>query len=240
MTDTKWLDKVNLLLAKAESTEFPEEAEALMAKAQSIMSLHAIDEAMLRAAGKTRDAVVVDVIKIQNPYLNQKNALVYTIAKANSTQAVMTSKPRGSNGASITLIGFAEDVEATKVLFATLSAYAVSDMLKQSVPSWESARAFRISYILAFAARIGKRLEEATVAATAEYEETTGESVGLALVDKKKDVDSAYREHFAGSSIVSRNTRITSGAGFNAGASAADRANLNRGVSNGSQHALSA
>ena len=47
--DQRVLDRVRALLAKAESTEFPEEAEALTAKAQELMARHSIDEALLAA-----------------------------------------------------------------------------------------------------------------------------------------------------------------------------------------------
>ena len=44
------LERVRALLAKAESTSFPEEADALTAKAQELMARHAIDAAMLEGA----------------------------------------------------------------------------------------------------------------------------------------------------------------------------------------------
>lgn len=50
--DDRVLARVRALLAKAESTEFPDEAEALLAKAQALISRHAIDRAAV--AGETR------------------------------------------------------------------------------------------------------------------------------------------------------------------------------------------
>ena len=41
--DEKKLSRVRALLAKAESSSFPEEAEALSAKAQELMTRHALD-----------------------------------------------------------------------------------------------------------------------------------------------------------------------------------------------------
>ena len=60
------LRRIRALLAKAESTEFPEEAEALTAKAQELMSAHAVDEALLDevalrcvlTGGQIRNAVI--------------------------------------------------------------------------------------------------------------------------------------------------------------------------------------
>ncbi|MBT8224522.1 MAG: DUF2786 domain-containing protein [Dactylosporangium sp.] len=45
-TDPRQLDRVRALLAKAESTSFPEEAEAYTAKAQELMARHRIDCAL--------------------------------------------------------------------------------------------------------------------------------------------------------------------------------------------------
>ncbi len=53
-TDARVLGRVRALLAKAESTTFPDEAEALTTKAQELMARHAIDRAVLgTAAGQT-------------------------------------------------------------------------------------------------------------------------------------------------------------------------------------------
>ena len=45
------LNRIRTLLAKAEATEFAAEAETFTAKAQDLMTRHAIDEALLRASG---------------------------------------------------------------------------------------------------------------------------------------------------------------------------------------------
>ena len=50
-----WVSKVQALIAKAESTEFPDEAEAFMAKAQELMTRHAIDLAMLDGESGRRE-----------------------------------------------------------------------------------------------------------------------------------------------------------------------------------------
>lgn len=239
---TDWLTKVHGLLAQAESTKFPAEAEAFMAKAQHLMSLHAIDEAMLRSRNKTRAEVIVDTIDIVNPYLNQKHMLLDQICRANTVKCVMTDKRKGSQGATITMVGFKTDVENAKTMFATLSLYAVNDMLKQHVPVYESARGFRVSYILGFASRIGKRLEEMAASAKQEYADANSGASGmeLVLVEKSKDVAVKYADHFAGKRMVSRVSSAGSSSGYKAGKSAADRANINRGVSAGARRALGA
>ena len=54
--EPRMLGRIRALLAKAESTEFPEEAELLTAKAQQLMAQHSIDEALLSADHRGDDA----------------------------------------------------------------------------------------------------------------------------------------------------------------------------------------
>ena len=59
--ESRMLTRIRALLAKAEATGFPEEAEALSAKAQELMARHSIDEALIAArdhAGGTAPAQV--------------------------------------------------------------------------------------------------------------------------------------------------------------------------------------
>lgn len=46
---SRMLTRIRALLAKAEATGFPQEAEALTAKAQELMARHSVDEALLDA-----------------------------------------------------------------------------------------------------------------------------------------------------------------------------------------------
>ena len=54
----RMLGRVRALLAKAESTEFPEEAEALSARAQELMARYSIDYAVLAAGSGDTDQPV--------------------------------------------------------------------------------------------------------------------------------------------------------------------------------------
>ena len=83
------LERVRALLAKAESTTFPEEAEALTAKAQELMARHAIDQAVLDAGSNGGSAGVVGWrIGIDDPYAAAKSILLYRIAVANRCRGV--------------------------------------------------------------------------------------------------------------------------------------------------------
>lgn len=54
--EPRMLGRIRALLAKAEATTFPEEAEALSAKAQELMARHTVDEALLAVRGGVRAA----------------------------------------------------------------------------------------------------------------------------------------------------------------------------------------
>ncbi|MGH3621958.1 MAG: DUF2786 domain-containing protein, partial [Sciscionella sp.] len=86
--DEKVLARVRGLLAKAESTSFPEEAEALSAKAQELMSRHSIERALIDAETRPRLSASARRIWLDNPYLGPKSLLVTAVAKANRCRAV--------------------------------------------------------------------------------------------------------------------------------------------------------
>ena len=86
--DEKMLARVRALLAKAEATEYPDEAEALSAKAQALMVRHSLTEAVAdHARGRTSTAAGRR-IWIDNPYVGAKVALVQAVAQANRCPAV--------------------------------------------------------------------------------------------------------------------------------------------------------
>src|SRR5205807_2396905 len=80
--DARILERVRALLAKAESTTFPEEAEALSAKAQELMARYAIDRALLGGVGDGPHGVGGRRIHIDDPYARSKFLLVDVVADA--------------------------------------------------------------------------------------------------------------------------------------------------------------
>ena len=85
------------MLAKAESTDFPDEAEALLAKAQELMARHAIDDAMLARAGRrASDTVDTRTILVEAPYATAKASLLGAVAQANGCRVVMGAAGDGA------------------------------------------------------------------------------------------------------------------------------------------------
>jgi hypothetical protein len=86
------------LLAKAESTEFPEEAEALSARAQELMAKHSIDHALLAAQSGNRDKPAGRRLPVDNPYESPKATLLHAVAQANRCRSVWQKGARHIHG----------------------------------------------------------------------------------------------------------------------------------------------
>ena len=227
----KWLDRVQGLLAKADSTPFPEEAEALVAKAQELMTRHQIDEAMLAANSPTpSDPIVNENIQVPFPYAAPKANLLHRVAKANGCSTVQHHRGRCSSAKYLTvnLTGFRSEVEAVKMLYARLVAFANTEMQRTEVPSWDNTRAFRNSFLYGFANRIGDRLDQAQRDAVTSHETETGSTgTALVLIDKKAAVDADVKERYG--RLVTLRRTDSSASGRNAGRNSADQARLNGG-----------
>ena len=66
--DERILGKIRALLAKAEATEFPDEAEALSARAQELMAKHSIDHALLAAQYGSKEPGARGGSPVDSPY----------------------------------------------------------------------------------------------------------------------------------------------------------------------------
>ncbi|MGQ7295698.1 DUF2786 domain-containing protein [Quadrisphaera sp. KR29] len=233
--DPKVLERVRLLLAKAESTTFPAEAEALTAAAQSLVARHSLQAALAAGTGRTgRDAAPVGTrIGVEAPYEGQKAALLAAVARANRCSAVWLRHVGCS-----AVVGFAADLAAVEVLFTSLLTQAVRVMTAAGADVRPGARArrpeFRRAYLESFARRIGQRLEEA---ARADAAEVSDGRLLLVLADRAAAVDAAVAQAFP--DLVSRRgPRTLDSAGWASGWAAAELASLEAGQPLGSRHAL--
>jgi hypothetical protein len=77
--DEKALGRVRALLAKAEATKFPEEAEALSAKAQELMSRYPLHQAVVDHDGGRVPVASARRMWIDSPYAGAKALLVQVV-----------------------------------------------------------------------------------------------------------------------------------------------------------------
>ena len=217
------LSKVRALLAKAESTQFAEEAEALSAKAQELISRYALDHLLDEPdeAGNGDDDVRARRLWIDAPYVLPKALLIDAVARANRCSAVVAEKLGFS-----TVIGAPYDLEAVELLATSLLVQANRAMLGHgSQVGWggtSRTTAFRRSFLVAYATRIGERLTTATDdAATG-----TGRLRELVPVlrEHAERVAAAQAEMFPRTAELS--ARVSDAQGWTLGRAAADLARL--------------
>ena len=219
MTQDKILGRVQALLAKAESTPYPEEAAAFVAKAQELMTRHAIDDVMARARSRAGSSPLLRTVTIADPYKNAKVTVLAGVAGANNVRVVT-----GDRG-TVTLVGFEADVAATEVMFASLLVQATREMHAAAARITDGrTRAFRHAFFVSFGARIGARLEEARAAAT----DAAATEHGSALVPMMAARHAAVEEFMSESFPVlrTRRTTLSHRGGWLSGRVAADRADL--------------
>jgi hypothetical protein len=216
----KILAKVRALLAKAESTDFDEEAEALSAKAQELMSRYALDRALLDHGHGLRQQATLCRIWLDNPYVTAKAMLVDAVARANRCCSVMDSR-----FGCTTVVGDAGDLRVVELLATSLLLQGSRAMLstgsQRNLGGMSRTRSYRQSFLAAYASRIGERLQsvnEASVSAT------DASRLLPVLAARSRAVDELMQQTFP--RLVSKHVSIGNAAGWGAGTAAADLALL--------------
>lgn len=222
--DARALRKIRGLLSKAESTEFPEEAEALTAKAQELMTRHAVDAALLDAGpspsgGRT---VVTRRVHVRDPYVRAKIQLLTAVAAANDVRVVWYSGLAIAN-----LVGAPGDVAAVELLFTSLLLQAAQALSAAERPLGRASasRSFRRSFLLGYAHRIGERLENARRRATAEAAAEHGADLLPVLRSRQAAVEERVAELFPHVRATRSRASVDAG-GWHAGQAAAERADV--------------
>lgn len=248
------LETVRSLLAKAEATPFPEEAEAFNAKAAELMTRYAIEEAMLWATRPPQPSDVIEIrIEMPPPFIAQKSLLAAGVAEAHGCLSVRLDSGRQGAPALISIVGLSTSVSSVEALITSLlvqlavamgraDAVRATDIRTPSTAS-ETA-AWRRSFIAGFGSSIITRLREQQAAAAAGTSLNSSEgsapgagsgggggagsdgpSTALVLAKRDAHVRSEFNKRFP----YIRTSRVSMGssaAGRTSGASAGDRADL--------------
>ncbi len=216
--DEKKLGRVRALLAKAESSSFPEEAEALSAKAQELMTRHALDRVLVEAGAAMPDAPASRRLWLDTPYLDAKSLLAHVVAKANRCQTVF--EPRWGF---VTVVGDEADLDAVALLTTSLLVQATRAMIAGGQDDrGRRSREFRQSFLVSYATRIGERLEKAAETTLA----GSPDSARLlpVLASHEKRVEKTFAALFP--EVVTKSVTVRSHDGWGEGRAAADRARL--------------
>jgi len=221
------IDRVRKLLAKAERTEHPHEAEAFAAKAAELVAAHRISPEALAAATAADSLALREVALGRGAYVRARLRLLTEIATVHDADVVFRT---GSGGMTAFVAGFHEDLDAVVVLYDSLHRQAATQMAAARGRTAASTQRWRRSFLFGYAERIGELLRSArrdAEAAAAPSHQGGAAGVALALRARRTRVEEFTARSFPRVSAASR-PAPAGPAGWERGRSAADGADLGR------------
>lgn len=222
--DHRLLERVRHLLEKAESTEFDAEAEAFTAKAHELITRHAIDTALIAgdAGPIVGDEPTSMRIEIDDPYADAKSLLLQIVAGGNRCRAIFHTDLAFS-----TVVGYPADLAATELLYTSLLVQAQTALAaagRNAPPGARTrSRSYRSAFLVAYATRIGQRLDEISEHLVTASD---GHAALPVLRSRKANVDDAVAARFP-HTVSSAVRGGQDAAGWVGGRLAADQARLN-------------
>jgi hypothetical protein len=185
--EQKLLTRVRGLLDKAAATTFPDEADALTAKAAELIAKYGIDEAMLAAAGGRNDPIDQTRIDMTDPYSNEKALLLASVGHAMRCTVMPWGTARRTTYCM--LIGYGVDRERTELLYTSLLVQAVTQALSALPTYHNNTTSYRRSWLYGFAVTIHERLEEIERHAQDQAEHSGTPGTALVLADRRTQVE---------------------------------------------------
>jgi len=225
--DLTILEKVEKLLAKAESSEYDAERDSYVTKAQELMTKYAIDEAMLRQSQGTQaviTSVSFDVSSAQ--YSKARAQLAFNIANNNDCYAVAWRKLYPERGYDrIEVFGTPTAIELCETLWHSLNTQLDKALAKEPIPYHVQGKTFRNNFVRAYAATIGQRLKDAR------QEVIRNEAAGtdLVLVKVRDKAEDYAKEEHKGKISNAVDKYRGNHEGWSAGKNAGEKASLARG-----------
>lgn len=200
MTEKKIMERITLLLRKAESTT-PEEAEALTEQAERLMNRHAIDQAAVEAARRARgETVVADPIVMRSFTFTGGWAVLEATFRGHIGVAFglrVIHFPNTASNRRMVVVGHESDVNRVVAVMESLRRQAdiamqvwerndASVQLMALSGGGRTVRGWRRSYLLGFASGAARRIKANRLQAE---QEVKGTGTDLVLVDRRAAVD---------------------------------------------------
>ncbi len=202
MTDDRMLARIAALLRQAEGTDNTHEAEAFMAAAQRLATATSIDLAVARSHTARREAAqsptqrTITIGEAGTRGLRTYVQLFAAIAHANDVRCDVAT-----NSSYLYAYGFAEDLDATHALYASLVVQMVracDSYLATGAHRPTPTITARLNFQLAFGARVGQRLARAREEARAEAQQDAERASGTAIALRNKEIE--LRDHYRSTS----------------------------------------
>ncbi|MBS43043.1 MAG: aromatic acid decarboxylase [Nocardioides sp.] len=220
------LRRIRKLLDKAEATEFEQEAVSLTAKAQQLMTRHAIDAAAVAGVDDGSGPRMVRGA-VDPPYADHKSSLVAVVARSGRCRAVWFEALGFS-----TVVGHADDLVGVELLYTSLLVqvqHALRDAARRA-PAGTRVRSssYRMSFYEGFTLRVSERLQAATDAAFDDAGEQ-GRSALPVLRAREDAIEEFLEQHWGDILGTASQRRGWDRQGWEQGQQAGDRARLDAG-----------
>jgi hypothetical protein len=224
--------RVRKLLAKAESTANPNEAEAFSAKAAELIAAHRLDPDHVR---DSLDRGTVGLRRIplgRGAYVRARLALLMAVARSHDCEVVFETGPDGTVAV---VAGFDTDLVVTALLYESLHVQAAGQMATTKLATPAATQRWRRSFLFGYARRIGEMLDlsrsqvatpRSTSAAPTLFDDSGSASVPdlLARASRVK----AFAKEAFGPVRTARAVRPATAKGWNDGQRAAGSADIGR------------
>jgi hypothetical protein len=224
--DLRLVARVRKLMAKAEASAHPHEADAFARKAADLVARHRIDPEQLAAAaaGRSEELAIREILLGRGAYVRGRLALLMAIADAHDAKVVFGSRPEGTTAY---VAGYAVDLDVVEVMYQSLHAQMAAQMANERRSTAAATQRFRRSFMFGFADRIGRLLSETRRVVEQDAPTTPSGTTAPALPDRTRRVEEFLEESFG----RVRTARTSAGAelrGWSAGAAAAEGVDVGR------------
>jgi len=218
------LAAIRALLVKAEAEATTSaEAQALTARAASLLTQYGLDRARLAEVDLEADLPTDLVIDLDNPWAKVQAYLLAHLAEALRCEAIEITRP--GPGTRLHLFGHASDIERTEVMFAGLIGQMSRALVAQVVPDTATsaracARAWRRAWMLGWATSAVDRIKATETQAFDETED----ALELAIVLRERAVLVHRRADQAYPGARETRQRYSAVSGYDAGSAYSDGA----------------
>lgn len=219
-------EKIRALLAVAERSTNPAEAEAFLAKAGELMAIHGVERADLLAADPTSDTTTNTKIEVPGPHAGHKTKFLGALVHVLGGQAVRWSNETG--GYTVHVFAYGADLERITMLWRVLAVQVMRGMAARA-PHGQDTAIWRRSWLAGFRDRVIARLQVAEDHAQQEAAarpDGVGNRYALALRDKNAIVRREYTAAYPNAKSARASRARLTAAGYQAGVRAGDRADL--------------
>lgn len=221
------IDRVRKLLAKAERTEHPHEADAFATKAAELIAAHRITPAALAAARESGALGRREVALGRGAYVRARLRLLSEIARVHDADVVFQTGP---DGMTAHVLGFHDDLDAVVVLFDSLHRQAATQMAAGRGRTPAATQRWRRAFLFGFGERVGELLRSArrdAETAAAPAHQGGAAAMAVALRARRERVTEFAARSFPRITAASR-PAPASAQGWARGRDAAERADLGR------------